>query len=96
MAERVGFESAVKPSFNNLQGTAGTVRQLKGTGKEANGSQTDRGPRLTTTREIAGQSRTLALSLGYFHDPLTYKTATRTRWGGEARLSDCLRTVPKN
>jgi hypothetical protein len=37
------FEFARKRSFNNIERTAGTVKQLEDDGKHANGSQTDHG-----------------------------------------------------
>jgi len=44
MAERVGFEFTRKRSFNNIERTAGTVKQWKTVVSSANGSQTDHGP----------------------------------------------------
>lgn len=43
MAERVGFEFTRKRSFNNMERTAGTVRQWKTVVSSANGSQMDHG-----------------------------------------------------
>ena len=43
MAERVGFEFTRKRSFNNIERTAGTVKQWKAVVGSANGSQTDHG-----------------------------------------------------
>jgi hypothetical protein len=34
MAERVGFEFTRKRSFNNIERTAGTVKQLEDNGKQ--------------------------------------------------------------
>jgi hypothetical protein len=42
LAERVGFEFTRKRSFNKIERTAGTVKQLKAVVSNANGSQTDR------------------------------------------------------
>jgi hypothetical protein len=47
MAERVGFEFTRKRSFNNIEGTAGTVKQWKTVVSSANGSQTDHGSVIT-------------------------------------------------
>jgi hypothetical protein len=47
MAERVGFEFTRKRSFNNMERTAGTVRQLKAVVSSASGSQTDHGSLIT-------------------------------------------------
>jgi hypothetical protein len=44
LAERVGFEFTRKRSFNNIERTAGTVKQWKTVVGSANGSQTDHGP----------------------------------------------------
>ena len=41
MAERVGFEFTRKRSFNNIERTAGTVKQSNAMVSSANGSQTD-------------------------------------------------------
>ena len=41
LAERVGFEFTRKRSFNNIERTAGTVKQWKAMVSSANGSQTD-------------------------------------------------------
>ena len=41
MAERVGFEFTRKRSFNNMERTAGTVKQRRAMVSSANGSQTD-------------------------------------------------------
>ena len=41
MAERVGFEFTRKRSFNNIERTAGKVKQWKAVVSSANGSQTD-------------------------------------------------------
>jgi hypothetical protein len=43
MAERVGFEFTRKRSFNNIERTAGTVKQSKAPVSSTNGSQTDHG-----------------------------------------------------
>jgi hypothetical protein len=43
MAERVGFEFTRKRSFNNIERTAGSVKQWKALVSSANGSQTDHG-----------------------------------------------------
>jgi len=43
MAERVGFEFTRKRSFNNIERTAGNVKQWKRVVSSANGSQTDHG-----------------------------------------------------
>src|ERR1700691_5019906 len=43
MAERVGFEFTLKRSFNNIERTAGNVKQWKAVISSANGSQTDHG-----------------------------------------------------
>jgi hypothetical protein len=43
LAERVGFEFTRKRSFNNIERTAGTVKQWKAVVGSANGSQTDHG-----------------------------------------------------
>ena len=43
MAERVGFEFTRKRSFNNIERTAGNVKQWKAVVSSANGSQTDHG-----------------------------------------------------
>ena len=43
MAERVGFEFTRKRSFNNIERTAGNVKQWKTVVSSANGSQTDHG-----------------------------------------------------
>ena len=43
MAERVGFEFTRKRTFNNIERTAGTVKQWKTLVSSANGSQTDDG-----------------------------------------------------
>jgi hypothetical protein len=43
LAERVGFEFTRKRSFNNIERTAGTVKQWKTVVSSANGSQTDHG-----------------------------------------------------
>jgi hypothetical protein len=47
MAERVGFEFTRKRSFNNIERTAGTVKQWKTMVSSANGSQTDHGSVIT-------------------------------------------------
>jgi hypothetical protein len=47
MAERVGFEFTRKRSFNNIERTAGTVKQWKTVVSSANGSQTDHGSVIT-------------------------------------------------
>ena len=47
MAERVGFEFTRKRSFNNIERTAGTVKQWKTVVSGANGSQTDHGAVIT-------------------------------------------------
>jgi hypothetical protein len=41
LAERVGFEFTRKRSFNNIERTAGNVKQRKTVVSSANGSQTD-------------------------------------------------------
>jgi hypothetical protein len=41
MAERVGFEFTRKRSFNDIERTAGTVKQWKAMVSSVNGSQTD-------------------------------------------------------
>ena len=41
LAERVGFEFTRKRSFNNIERTAGSVKQWKTVVSSANGSQTD-------------------------------------------------------
>jgi hypothetical protein len=41
MAERVGFEFTRKRSFNNIERTAGGVKQWKAVLSGTNGSQTD-------------------------------------------------------
>ena len=41
LAERVGFELTLKRSFNNIESTAGIVKQWKAVESSANGSQTD-------------------------------------------------------
>ena len=41
LAERVGFEFTRKRSFNNIERTAGSVKQWKTVLSSANGSQTD-------------------------------------------------------
>lgn len=43
MAERVGFEFTLKRSFNNIERTAGNVKQSKAVVSSANGSQMDHG-----------------------------------------------------
>ena len=43
MAERVGFEFTRKRSFNNIERTAGIVKQWKAVVSSTNGSQTDHG-----------------------------------------------------
>jgi hypothetical protein len=43
LAERVGFESTQKRSFNNIERTAGNVKHWKALVSSANGSQTDHG-----------------------------------------------------
>ncbi len=43
LAERVGFEFTRKRSFNNIERTAGTVKQWKAVVSSTNGSQTDHG-----------------------------------------------------
>ncbi len=43
MAERVGFEFTRKRSFNNIERTAGNVKQWKAVVSSTNGSQTDHG-----------------------------------------------------
>jgi hypothetical protein len=43
LAERVGLEFTRKRSFNNIERTAGTVKQWKAVVGSANGSQTDHG-----------------------------------------------------
>jgi hypothetical protein len=43
MAERVGFEFTQKRSFNNIECTAGNLKQWKAVASSANGSQTDHG-----------------------------------------------------
>ena len=43
MAERVGFEFTRKRSFNNIENTAGNVKQWKAVVGSTNGSQTDHG-----------------------------------------------------
>jgi hypothetical protein len=47
LAERVGFEFTRKRSFNNIERTAGTVKQWKAVVSSANGSQTDHGSVIT-------------------------------------------------
>jgi hypothetical protein len=47
MAERVGFEFTRKRSFNNIERTAGTVKQWKAVVSSANGSLTDHGSLIT-------------------------------------------------
>jgi hypothetical protein len=47
MAERVGFEFTRKRSFNNIERTAGNVKQWKAVVSSANGSQTDHGSVIT-------------------------------------------------
>src|SRR5579864_137476 len=51
MAERVGFEFTRKRSFNNIERTAGTVKQWKAVASSANGSQTDHGSASPETRQ---------------------------------------------
>jgi hypothetical protein len=43
LAERVGFEFTRKRSFNNIERTAGNVKQWKAVASSSNGSQTDHG-----------------------------------------------------
>jgi hypothetical protein len=43
LAERVGFEFTRKRSFNNMERTAGIVKQWKTAVNSVNGSQTDHG-----------------------------------------------------
>jgi len=43
LAERVGFEFTRKRSFNNIERTAGNVKQWKAVVSSTNGSQTDHG-----------------------------------------------------
>ena len=46
LAERVGFEFTRKRSFNNIEGTAGIVKQWNAVVSSGNGSQTDHSPAL--------------------------------------------------
>jgi hypothetical protein len=43
MADKVGFEFTRKRTFNNMERTAGTVKQWKAVVGSTNGSQTDHG-----------------------------------------------------
>lgn len=43
----IGFEFTGKRSFNNIERTAGTVKQWKAVVSSANGSQTDHGSVIT-------------------------------------------------
>ena len=47
LAERVGFEFTRKRSFNNIERTAGNVKQWKTVVSSPNGSQTDHGSVIT-------------------------------------------------
>jgi len=46
MVGAIGFEFTRKRSFNNIERTAGIVKQWKTMVSSANGSQTDRSPAL--------------------------------------------------
>jgi hypothetical protein len=56
LAERVGFEFTRKRSFNNVERTAGTVKQWKAVVSSANGSQSDHGPVITRSANEGGRT----------------------------------------
>ena len=47
LADRVGFEFTRKRSFNNIESTAGTVKQWKAVVSSVNGSQRDHGSEIS-------------------------------------------------